>query len=192
MVCIRTENQNQVSFYPSATVAISCRDDYIGWDKEIRFKNLGKVANNSRCCFIKDNMTLENVGSMVMKQLEVCGKKRWKERYEQDLVLLETFVQPDRDEEYNGRKLRNGTIYRASNWIEVGKTSGTAIKKGPLTLWRREKGLRGELARTNPTAALEKYGYGGKEYIISKSPIKIMFVKPLVRNWKKLLLLSND
>ena len=138
----------------SATVAISCRDDFIGWDKETRFKNLGMIANNSRCCFIKDNMTLKNVGSMVLKQLEVCGKMRWKERYNQDLILLETYVQPDRNEEYNGQKLRNGTIYRASNWIEVGKTSGNAIRKGPVSLWQKEKGSRGELARTNPKVCL--------------------------------------
>ncbi len=172
----------------SATVAISCRDDFIGWDKETRFKNLGMLANNSRCCFIKDNMTLKNIGSMVLKQLEVYGKRRWKEKYDQDLILLETYVQPTRDEEYEGQKLRNGTIYRASNWIEVGMTSGNSIRKGPLSLWKKETGSRGELARKDPKAALEKYGYtDGKEYIVSKSPIKIMFVKPLVKNWKKIL-----
>ncbi len=176
----------------SAVIAISCRDEFIGWNKEQRSNNVGMLANNSRCCFIKDNMTIKNVGSMVLKQLEICGGKRWKERYNQSLVLLETFVQPDREEEYNGQKLRNGTIYKASNWIEVGKTSGNAIRKGPLALWVKETGSRGELARTNPKAALEKYGYAdGKEYIISKSPVKIMFVKPIVKNWKKLLLSVN-
>src|SRR5271157_2954717 len=60
----------------SATIAISCRDDYIGWDNEKRIKNLGMLANNSRCCFIQKNMTVKNVGSMSLKQLDVCGKKR--------------------------------------------------------------------------------------------------------------------
>ncbi len=175
----------------SATIAITCRDEFIGWNKDLRIINLGMLANNSRCCFIKDNMTLKNIGSMVLKQLEVCGKKRWVEKYEQSLVMLETFVQPDREEEYNGQKLRVGTIYRASNWIEVGKTRGNAIRKGPLSLWQKEKGIRGELARINPKLALEKYGYGGKEYVVSNSPIKIMFIKPLVKNWKKMLL-STD
>lgn len=185
-----TESGNQIGAVglSSATIAISCRDDYIGWNKELRIKNLGMLANNSRCCFIKENMTLKNVGSMTLKQLEICGVRRWKERYGQDLILLETFVQPERNEEYNGHKLRNGAIYRASNWIEVGKTSGNSIRKGPLGLWRKESGIRGELARTNPKLALEKYGYEeGKEYITSKSPVKIMFIKPLMKNWKKLL-----
>jgi hypothetical protein len=103
--------------------------------------------------------------------------------------MLETFVQPDRGEEYNGQKLRNGAIYRASNWNEVGMTLGNSIRKGPLGLWKKETGARGELARTNPKAALKKYGYAdGQEYIVTKSPVKIMFVKPLVWNWKTVLL----
>lgn len=172
----------------SATIAISCRDDYIGWNKDTRIKNLGMLANNSRCCFIQKNITIKNAGSQVLKQLGIVGSKRWKEKYEQELVLLETFVQPDRGDEYNGQKTRNGAIYRASNWIEVGRTSGNSIRKGPLGLWKKETGARGELARTDPKAALEKYGYeGGKEYIVSKSPVKIMFIKSLVRNWKEML-----
>lgn len=138
-----TESGNHIGSIglSSATIAISCRDNYIGWDKELRIKNLGMLANNSRCCFIKDNMTLKNVGSMVLKQLEIYGGNRWKEKYEQDLVLLETFVQPDRDEEYNGQKLRNGTIYKASNWIEVGKTKAILLRRGHLGYGERKRVL---------------------------------------------------
>ena len=172
----------------SATISISCRDKFIGWTKEQRIKNLGMLANNSRCCFIRDNITLKNAGSMVLKQLRLEGAKRWKEKYDQNLVLLETFVQPERDEEYCGHKTRNGSIYRADNWFEIGITSGNSIRKGPLGLWVKEKGARGELARKNPKAALEKYGYAdGQEYIVSKSLPKIMFIRPLVDDWKKQL-----
>jgi hypothetical protein len=125
---------------------------------------------------------------MVLKQLGQVGAKRWKEKYNQPLIMLETYVQPERNKDYKGQKLRNGSIYKASNWIEIGRTSGNSIRKGPLGLWKKEKGARGELARTNPKAALEKYGYeGGKEYIITKSPQKIMFIKTLVWDWKKIL-----
>lgn len=172
----------------SATIAIGCRDSHIGWDTETRLKNLGMLANNSRCCFIKENTTIKNLGSIVLKQLGIAGAKRWKEKYNQPLILLETFVQPERDGEYDGHKLRNGSIYLASNWIEIGKTSGNSIRKCPLLLWQKEKGTRGELARKDPAAAMKKYGnYDGNQFIVSKSPIKIMFIKPLVWNWKKLL-----
>lgn len=185
-----TESGNHIGAIglSSATIAISCRDNFIGWTKEQRIKNLGMLANNSRCCFIKDNITIKNAGSMVLKQLRLQGSKRWKERYDQNLVLLETFVQPDREEEYQGQKVRNGSIYRADNWLEIGMTNGNSIRKGPLALWVKETGKRGELARKDPKAALEKYGYaGGNEYIVSKSLPKIMFVKPLVDDWKVLL-----
>lgn len=173
----------------SATISISCRDKYISWNKEQRINNLGMLANNSRCCFIRENMTIKNTGSMVLKQLRIQGSKRWFEKYNQPLVLLETFVQPDREQgEYNGHKSRNGAIYRADNWFEIGMTSGNSIRKGPLGLWVKEKGARGELARKDPKAALEKYGYaGGQEYIVSKSLPKIMFVRPLIEDWKKVL-----
>lgn len=172
----------------SATISISCRDNYIGWSKEQRIKNLGMLANNSRCCFIKDNLTIKNTGSMILKQLRIQGARRWLEKYGQPLVLLETFVQPDRDEDYNGKPKRNGSIYRADNWHEIGMTSGHSIRKGPLGLWVKEKGARGQLARTDPKAALEKYGYAnGQEYIVSKSLPKIMFVRPLVDDWKEFL-----
>lgn len=190
-----TESGNHIGAIglSSATISISCRDNYIGWTKEQRIKNLGMLANNSRCCFIRNNMTIKNVGSMVLKQLRIEGARRWKEKYEQDLVLLETFVQPDRDNEYNGHKSRNGAIYRADNWNEIGMTSGHSIRKGPLGLWVKEKGARGELARKDPKAALEKYGYtDGQEYIVSKSLPKIMFIRPLCDNWKELLTSKSD
>lgn len=188
-----TESGNHIGAIglSSATISISCRDRYIGWTKEQRIKNLGMLANNSRCCFIKDNITIENAGSMVLKQLRIQGAKKWKQKYGQDLVLLETFVQPDREGEYQGQKQRNGAIYRADNWIDIGTTSGNSIRKGPLALWVKETGKRGELARKDPRAALEKYGYtGGQEYIVSKSLPKIMFIKPLVNDWKEKLLTS--
>lgn len=147
------------------------------------------LANNSRFCLIQQNATLKNLGTMVLKQLRVEGAKRWKSKYGQDLVLIETFVQPSRTDEYNGQKARNGAIYLADNWKEIGQTSGNSIKKCPLLLWQKETGVRGELSRKDPQAAMEKYGnYDGNKFIVSKSPVKIMFVKTLVFNWKDKLI----
>ena len=164
----------------SATIAIKCRDNYIGWNKDQRLKNLGMVGSNSRFVLVKDRITIKNVGSMTLKRLEIDGGKYWKERYSQILTLIETFVEPAEN--------RVGAVYKASNYIEIGHTSGNSIRKSPDALWRKEKGIRGELARRDPKAAREKYGYkDGKEYIITKSLPKIMFIKPLVKNWKELL-----
>jgi len=173
----------------SAVISVAVRDKYIGWDRVIKMKNLCHLANNSRFVLVGERITIKNVGSMTLKQLRIDGAKKWKERYGDDLIMLETFVEPDRHKKHNGQKKRNGAIYLSDNWIEIGSTVGSSFKKAPLLLWQKETGLRGELARKDPVAAMEKYGYGGKQYIITKSPIKTMFIKPLVANWKEYLLL---
>lgn len=178
----------------SATIAVSCRDDFIGWDNTTKMRNLGKIANNSRFCLIRDNFTSKNIGSMTLKQLRVVGAKRWLEKYEEPLVLLETFVQPERDEPLDGQKSRNGSIYLSDNWLSIGMTAGSSIKKTPLKLWAKETGERGRLARENPKECLKRFaGYlgdhNGSGYLVTKSLKKIVLVKPLVFNWKKELFL---
>jgi len=178
----------------SATIAVAARDKYIGWNNNQRMGKLVQLANNSRFCLIPNGSSLRNVGSQVLKQMRIVGANRWKEKYGDDLILLETFVQPDRDKRFHGYKKRIGAVYRADNWIEVGQTAGHHIRKTPLKLWAKEKGERGRLARENPEECLRQYaGYLGEGtssngYKITKSPIKIMFIKPLVDNWKEILL----
>jgi len=178
----------------SATIAVAARDKYIGWNNSQRMAGLGKLANNSRFCINQSATTIQNVGSQVLRQLRIEGAKRWKEKYEEDLLLLETFVQPERDTKYGGFLKRTGAVYLADNWIEVGQTSGNHIRKTPLKLWAKEKGERGRLAREDQVECLKRYaGYLGdgtssNGYKITKSPIKTMFIKPLTWNWKGRLL----
>ncbi len=167
----------------SCVLAIGARDNWIGWDKDTRLKNSNKVANNYRFCLIPDN-GIPNLGTMALKLLREVGSKRWKEKYGDDLIMLETFVQPLIDGSDNKR---NGAVYLADNWIEVGETLGNSIKKAPLLLWQRENSTRGEMARTNPQEAIKKYAVGREHYVVTESPIKKVFLKPLVKNWKSFL-----
>jgi hypothetical protein len=172
----------------SAVIAVSARDNYIGWDNETKMRNLGKLANNSRFCLIRDNFTIKNVGSMTLKQLRIVGAKRWLEKYNQPLIMLETFVLGNRETNFGGYDTRSGSVYLADNWINVGMTKGNSIRKAPTLLWQKESGKRGDLARENPRLAWEKYGYGNKSHIVEKTLPKMIFLKPLVYNWKELLL----
>lgn len=176
----------------SATIAVACRDAFMGWNNEVKMLHLNKLANNSRFCLIRDNITVENAASMCLKQLRIEGAKEWKEKYGDPLILLETFVQPDRDSELDGQKNRNGCCYRSDNWIAVGMTSGSSIQKSPLLLWAKEKGERGRLARENKEECLKIYGkylgeHNGSGYKVTESKKKIVFVKPLVHNWKTII-----
>jgi hypothetical protein len=75
----------------------------------------------------------------------------------------------------------------ADNWTLVGKTLGNSISKAPLLLWKKEDSKRGEMARNNPEEAIKKYAKGNVHYNVTKSEPKIVFVKPIVKNWKKIL-----
>ena len=167
----------------SCVLALGARDKYIGWDMETRLKNANSVANNYRYGLIKKNITIKNVGSMVLKLLRQDGSKLWEEKYGDKLVLLETFVKPPWE----------GTVYKADNWKYMGMTKGNSIQKAPVQLWKKEDSARGKLARENPEAAIAKYAVGnkgnesGEHYKVTKSEPKLIFVKPLVRKWKKVL-----
>ena len=170
----------------SCVLAIKCRDDFIGWNKDARLKNSNKVANNYRFCLIPEATDMKNVASMALKLMCHEGKRLWKERYGDDLIAIETYVEPI---EKNGI-YREGACYKASNWTYVGETSGVSISKSPLELWRKEDSKRGRLARQNPEAALEKYGaYLGEGakggYKVTKSTPKMVFLKPLKKKWRK-------
>jgi len=166
----------------SAVFAMNPRDDFIGWDKEFRLKNLVNIANNYRFCLIRENITIPRVGSQVLKALRFYAPIEWEKRYGDRLVLLETLVKPP----------WTGSVYKADNWIYVGKTKGISFSKAPLKSWQREAGKRGELARTNPEAAIKKYAVGGKMYNVKKSESKLIFVKPLAKDWKDFLNGKNN
>jgi hypothetical protein len=111
--------------------------------------------------------------------IRIEGAKRWKERYDDDLLLMETYVLKNEN--------RRGAVYLADNWTHVGQTSGTSISKSPIGLWAKRgvNDARGILARTDPKAAIAKYAKDGKQYRVSESEPKMIFVKPLVKDWKE-------
>lgn len=163
----------------SCVLAVGDRDRWIGWDKESRLKLSNTMANNYRFC-LKPDSGIKNLGSRVLKMLRIEGAKRWKERYGDDLLLLETYVL--------GNENRRGAVYLADNWIHVGMTSGVSISKAAIKLWLKENSSRGKLARIDLKAAIKKYAVGGEHYHVTKSEPKMIFVKPLVKDWKERIL----
>lgn len=177
----------------SGTLALKCREEYIGWNNETKMRHLHQIANNSRFCLIKENITVANAASMTLKALRTDGINAWKTKYNDDLIILETFILPTRENLYIGHSNRNGACYRADNWIEIGMTEGNAIKKIPIVMWKKENTERGRLARENPEECMrqyafyvnncEKYGYN-----VQATEKKIVFIKPLIKEWKQKLL----
>lgn len=164
----------------SCVLCVKDRDNWIGWDKDIRIAKSNQIANNYRFC-LKPDTGIKNLGSRVLKMVRIEGAKRWKERYGDDLLLLETYVLKNEN--------RRGAVYLADNWIHVGQTSGVSIKKAPTKHWLSGGSGASPLALVDLEAAIRKYGPKdengiGRRMIITESEPKMIFVKPLVKDWK--------
>jgi hypothetical protein len=105
----------------AAALKCSVRDRWIGWDFRIQYDRLNWIANNSRF-LILPGWNRPNIGSRVLSLMEKRVVADWKIRFGHRLLLLETFVDPERF--YGG-------VYRAANWIDLGLTQGyRRVRKG--------------------------------------------------------------
>ena len=99
--------------FGSAAWSCKKRDVFIGWDHEQRQSGLPLLANNVRFLipeFVRVNCLASHVLSLIAHRISAD----WETKYGHPVHLLETFV----DERFHG------TVYKASNWIYVGKTTG--------------------------------------------------------------------
>jgi len=98
----------------SAAWKVGCRDDFIGWDADVRKANLHKVVNNVRF-LILPWVRVEHLASKVLAlNLRVLAAD-WQSFYAHEIALAETFVDTERFQ---------GTCYKAANWRYIGETRG--------------------------------------------------------------------
>ena len=100
--------------FSASSLKCGARDRWIGWDARVQFGRLKLIANNSRFLILPD-WHRPNLGSKVLALCERRLPGDWLERFGHPLLLLETFVDPQRF---------HGTVYRAANWSCVGLTQG--------------------------------------------------------------------
>jgi hypothetical protein len=110
-----------VSLLGFSVSALKCaaRDKWIGWDHRRQYGRLKLVINNSRF-LILPGFHIHNLASRV---LSLCLKRLardWQDIFGHKIVLVETFVDPSRFV---------GTVYKASNWLCIGKTKGYRRQK---------------------------------------------------------------
>lgn len=96
--------------------AWSCadRDNYIGWDKETRQRNINLITNNTRF-LILPWVSVAHLASHILGMIARRINEDWEQRYGHSIYLLETFVEQGRFQ---------GVCYKASNWIHAGETRG--------------------------------------------------------------------
>ncbi len=100
--------------FSAAAWKCAVRDRWIGWDYRHQYDRLKLVANNSRFLILPE-WHRPNLGSRTLSLCETRLPGDWRERFGHPLVLLETFVDPERYQ---------GTVYRAANWSYLGDTQG--------------------------------------------------------------------
>jgi Druantia protein DruA len=96
------------------------RDQFIGWNRQQRERNLHYLVNNARF-LILPWVQSKNLASKILGMTARQLPDDWENRYRIRPVLMESFVETNRF---------TGTCYKAANWIFVGKTKGRG-KLGP-------------------------------------------------------------
>ena len=102
------------SMFGAAAWRVKPRDDFIGWSREVREKNLGFIAGNNRF-LILPWVKVKHLASHVLGLISRRINQDFQEKYKHPVYLLETFV--------DNEKFK-GTCYKAANWIYIGNTKG--------------------------------------------------------------------
>jgi hypothetical protein len=91
--------------FSDPTLKCSPRDRWIGWDFRHQYDRLKLLTNNSRFLILPD-WHIPNLGSRILSLCQQRLPLDWRKHFGHPLVLLETFVDPQRFQ---------GTIYKAAN-----------------------------------------------------------------------------
>jgi hypothetical protein len=107
-----------VLIFAAAAWHLRLRDQWIGWHDEQRRRRLALVANNVRFLLLPE-CPVPNLGSAALSRVLAQLSADWQARYAHPLLVVETFVDPERF---------RGTVYRAGGWTELGRTQGNGRK----------------------------------------------------------------
>src|SRR5260370_26068822 len=102
-----------LSFGPAA-FRVTARDRVIRWSGQQRQERLPWVANNDRF-LIPPWVDVPHLASVVLSRCLRRLRSDWRQIYQQDLVLAETFIQKDRF---------RGCCYAAANWTPLWESLG--------------------------------------------------------------------
>ena len=100
--------------WSSAPRHIGARDRYIGWNQEVRRRNIRLVAYNTRFPILPW-VRVPHLASHILGRMATQISGDWQRMYGHPIYFLETFVDPERF---------RGTCYRAANWVLLGQTTG--------------------------------------------------------------------
>ena len=100
--------------FAAAALAVAARDEWIGWDAELRRKRLHRVLGLSRF-LIRPSVRCQRLASKVLGMVLRRLPEDFRQRYGYSPWLVETYCDPQQ---------HAGTCFRAANWTCVGETAG--------------------------------------------------------------------
>ena len=100
--------------WASATLHNAARDCFIGWDAATKRRQLHRVVSNVRFLMLPQASEPHLASRILATNLRRLSGD-WQMNYGHPVWLAETFV--------DGGRFR-GTCYRASNWIDIGRSRG--------------------------------------------------------------------
>jgi hypothetical protein len=101
--------------WSSAAFHLRPRDAWIGWTEAQRKAGRHLLACNARFALLSPKGQTPNLASHLLSLNLQRLSKDWLQRYGHPILLVETYVDPQRFA---------GTCYRAANWMEIGVTQG--------------------------------------------------------------------
>ena len=101
--------------WSGAAYHLAGRDRWVGWTDMQRRNRLHFVVSNSRFLLRTRRGEVPNLASRILRLSLERLNADWLEQYGHGLLLAETFVDIE---------AYAGTCYKASNWVELGKTKG--------------------------------------------------------------------
>lgn len=106
-----------VLVFDAAVRANKMREGEIGWNVVQRDSRLPHVANNSRFLVSRAFQGIPNVASKILALTAERISKDWLRRYGVPLLALETYVDPEHND-------NEGTCYTAAGWKKLGLSTG--------------------------------------------------------------------
>jgi hypothetical protein len=124
MVTDKTGRLLSCLLFGAAAWKCRARDQFIGWTPELRARNLHLVTNNTRF-LILPFVRVAYLASWILGRALRRLSADWQNKYGHPIVLVETFVEHERFA---------GTSYKASNWMQLGATTGRSRQDRRHTL----------------------------------------------------------
>ena len=100
------------------------RDRWVGWKRELRYRRLHLIGNNTCFVILSRPGVFAHLASLALAAMTRRLSRDWQAAYGHPVLIAKSFVDPAHFQ---------GTLYQAANWRYLGNTRGFARHNGRYT-----------------------------------------------------------